>query len=101
MRRRLETSRDDRDLRHYIVEACREMRATGINQGTSGNIGVRVEGGILLTPSGLPYDRMTPDDIVFMDWDGGWTASESTTCASSSASTIAGSSPYVPSWTVT
>ncbi|CAN7402842.1 class II aldolase/adducin family protein [Bosea sp. LjRoot237] len=70
------TNRDDRDLRHSIVMACREMTAAGINQGTSGNISVRVDGGILLTPSGLPYDQMTPEDIVFMAWDGGWTARE-------------------------
>ena len=70
------SSRDDRALRQSIVTACREMTAAGINQGTSGNISVRVEDGILLTPSGLAYDQMTPEDIVFMDWDGGWTARE-------------------------
>ena len=69
-------SRDDRDLRQAIVLACREMADSGINQGTSGNISARVEGGILLTPSGLPYDQMGPDDIVFMDWDTAWTAPE-------------------------
>ena len=68
--------RDDRELREAVVSACREMAERGINQGTSGNIGVRVEGGILLTPSALPYGWMTPDDIVFMDWDGAWTAPE-------------------------
>ncbi|TDR88913.1 class II aldolase/adducin family protein [Enterovirga rhinocerotis] len=69
-------SRDDRGLRQAIVAACREMTAVGLTQGTSGNIGVRVEGGLLLTPSGLAYDTMGADDIVFMDWDGGWTARE-------------------------
>jgi L-fuculose-phosphate aldolase len=62
------------EARQSIVLACREMTALGINQGTSGNISVRTEGGILLTPSGLPYDRMEPDDIVRMGWDGNWTA---------------------------
>ncbi len=60
--------------RAAIVEACREMTALGINQGTSGNISVRTERGILVTPSGLPYDRMRPEDIVSMDWDGRWNA---------------------------
>jgi L-fuculose-phosphate aldolase len=68
------SSRDDRELRQSIVMACREMTAAGINQGTSGNISVRVDDGILLTPSGLAYDQMTPEDIVLMGWDGGWTA---------------------------
>ena len=69
-------NQDDRDLRQSIVDACREMTESGINQGTSCNIGVRVDGVILLTPSGLPYDQMTPEDIVFMDWGGGWKARE-------------------------
>ena len=62
------------DLRESIVSACREMTALGINQGTSGNISVRFCDGMLVTPSGVPYDRMTPEDIVFMDWTGAWKA---------------------------
>ena len=65
----------DVELRQSILDACREMAAQGINQGTSGNISVRTEDGILLTPSGVPYDRMRPEDIVTMKWDGSWTAS--------------------------
>jgi L-fuculose-phosphate aldolase len=53
-----------------MVEACRSMNALGINQGKSGNIGVRVAGGLLVTPSGMAYDAMTPADIVFMREDG-------------------------------
>lgn len=48
------------------------MNASGINQGTSGNVSVRVEGGFLITPSGIPYSTMTPDMIVFMDMEGGY-----------------------------
>jgi len=60
--------------RQAIIDACHEMSAAGINQGTSGNISVRTEDGILLTPSGVPYDGMRPEDIVAMKWDGSWTA---------------------------
>lgn len=56
--------------RRSIADACRRMNALGINQGASGNIGLRVTDGLLLTPSGLPYDEMTPGDIVFMKRDG-------------------------------
>jgi len=70
------TNRDaELELRQSIIDACREMAAQGINQGTSGNISVRTDEGMLLTPSGLPYDRMKPEDIVAMKWDGTWTAS--------------------------
>ena len=69
-------SATDTATRQAIIDACREMSAVGINQGTSGNISVRTEDGILLTPSGVPYDTMQPDDIVAMTWDGAWTAPE-------------------------
>jgi L-fuculose-phosphate aldolase len=59
-------SRQRRDM----VDAARRMNALGINQGTSGNIGVRVKGGLLVTPSGMPYDEIAPADIVFMKADG-------------------------------
>ncbi len=62
------------DTRQAIVEACREMNRSGLNQGTSGNISVREgtgEGpGLLITPSGMPYDRMGAGDIVAMGLDG-------------------------------
>jgi L-fuculose-phosphate aldolase len=57
-------------LRRDIVAACQDMNRRGINQGTSGNISVRVAEGLLITPSGLPYDEMKPADIVPMKKDG-------------------------------
>jgi L-fuculose-phosphate aldolase len=61
---------DDVELRTRMVETCRRMNASGINQGTSGNLSVRTGGGFLITPSSLPYDTMTPADLVEMDFDG-------------------------------
>ncbi len=57
-------------LRETIVAACREMNRSGLNQGTSGNISLRWKDGLLITPTSLPYDQMTPDDIVFLGMDG-------------------------------
>ena len=56
--------------RRDIIAACRQMNVLGINQGRSGNIGLRVKGGLLVTPSGMPYDAQAPADIVFMKADG-------------------------------
>lgn len=61
---------DDADLRRQMVETCRQMNASGINQGTAGNLSARHGDGFLITPSSLPYDRMQPDDLVEMDFDG-------------------------------
>lgn len=56
--------------RRAIIDACLEMNRSGINQGTSGNISVRDGDGILITPTSLPYDSLTPEDIVWMGFDG-------------------------------
>src|SRR6478609_9424171 len=56
----------DRDKRQSIIDACLRMNALGINQGTSGNISVRHGDGLLVTPTSVAYDAMTPDQIVFM-----------------------------------
>jgi len=55
-----------------IIDTCLQMNATGLNQGTSGNVSVRVDGGFLITPSGVEYKKMTPDMVVFMDLEGGY-----------------------------
>jgi len=63
-------TRDETKKRQAIIDACRRMNALGINQGTSGNISVRHGDGLLITPTGVPYESMTPDQIVLMGLDG-------------------------------
>lgn len=59
------------DLRSGMVEICRRMNSTGINQGTAGNLSARIDAGsFLITPTSMPYERMTPEDIVEMGFDG-------------------------------
>ena len=62
--------------RQSIIEACLQMNQLGINQGTSGNISLRHEGGMLVTPTGTPYDAMQPEQIVFMNLDGSFDAKQ-------------------------
>lgn len=57
-------------LRQGIIRTCLDMNRTGLNQGTSGNVSHRLEGGMLITPTSLPYERMKNDDIVEMAFDG-------------------------------
>jgi L-fuculose-phosphate aldolase len=61
-----------KDLRQEVIDTCLAMNASGINQGTSGNVSVRVPEGFLITASGIPYDKMKPAHIVEMDLDGGY-----------------------------
>ena len=52
------------------MPTCREMNRSGLNQGTSGNLSHRFGDGYLITPTSLPYERMTPDDAVLMNFEG-------------------------------
>lgn len=60
----------EQDLRRAIIDACLAMARDGLTQGTSGNISVRWKSGLLITPSGIPYDELAPSDIVFVEMDG-------------------------------
>jgi L-fuculose-phosphate aldolase len=64
------TKADETRLRREMVAICRQMNASGINQGTSGNLSARLGADFLITPSSLPYDRMQPADLMRMSFDG-------------------------------
>ncbi|MFI8234416.1 class II aldolase/adducin family protein [Streptomyces sp. NPDC085900] len=53
-----------------LVATARRTVAEGLVVGTSGNVSVRVGETVLVTPSGVPYDRLTPDDITGVALDG-------------------------------
>ena len=63
-------TRNETDQRQAIIDAYRRMNAFGINQGTSGDISVRHDGGSLITPTSVPSDAMTAGQIVLMTMDG-------------------------------
>jgi L-fuculose-phosphate aldolase len=60
------------ELKKKVIETCLAMNASGINQGTAGNVSVRTDEGFLITGSGIPYARMKPEHVVEMDLDGGY-----------------------------
>jgi L-fuculose-phosphate aldolase len=63
-------TKNDREKRQAIIDACLRMNALGINQGTSGNISLRHGEGMLVTPTSTPYEAMQPEHIVYMHLDG-------------------------------
>src|SRR6056297_1737105 len=69
---RSNTSRDQSmsDMREAIVAAAKRMDAAGFAPNKSGNVSARTDGGMMITPSGLPYARMTPNGLVTMRLDG-------------------------------
>lgn len=60
--------------RRSLVEHARRINGSGINQGKSGNLSARARDGFLITPSGVPYETMQPEDMVLVHWDGGFRA---------------------------
>ncbi|CAH0540441.1 L-fuculose phosphate aldolase [Vibrio marisflavi CECT 7928] len=57
-------------LAQQIIDSCLEMVRLGLNQGASGNASVRFEEGMLITPTGIEYSQMTPEQIVYVDGSG-------------------------------
>jgi L-fuculose-phosphate aldolase len=58
-------------VREEILGYCRESVRCGLYFNTLGNISVRLgSDAILITPSDVRYDEMTPDDMVVVDMDG-------------------------------
>jgi L-fuculose-phosphate aldolase len=56
--------------REAIISTARRLNPSGLNQGTSGNLSHRVDDGFLVTPTGMEYDALRPEDIVLMRFDG-------------------------------
>ena len=68
----IETPFDMTDHRNQLYAAVMEMERRGLVAGSSGNASLRltpVDGSerYLVTPAGLPYEQMTPDDLVEVD----------------------------------
>jgi len=60
------------ELRDQLVRFARQMITTGLVRGTSGNLSTREPGAdtCLITPSGVDYDTMKPEDAVLVDLSG-------------------------------
>lgn len=57
-------------LRQELIHTALAMNASDVNQGTSGNLSVRFDNGMLITPSGVEYAGLTSSDIISMDLEG-------------------------------
>jgi L-fuculose-phosphate aldolase len=57
-------------LRDDLVGTAKRMSSLGLTPGMSGNVSVRTSQGMLVTPSGMPYGDLVPDDCVDVKHDG-------------------------------
>jgi ribulose-5-phosphate 4-epimerase/fuculose-1-phosphate aldolase len=54
-----------------VLDAAKGMLERGLVSGTAGNVSGRIdENRVCLTPSSVPYETMTLDDLVITDLDG-------------------------------
>lgn len=67
---------DEKKLRQALVIEGVKLGACGLSQGTSGNLSARCGEGFLITPSGTPYEEITPERLVFVDAHGQWPAGQ-------------------------
>lgn len=63
---------DEQTLRKDIVTQGARLATSDLTQGTSGNLSARCGAGFLVTPSGMPYEGLSPDDVVLVGMDGGY-----------------------------
>ncbi len=58
------------DPRSELIATARAMQPAGLNRGTSGNVSVRHGAGFYITPTGMPYESLSADDIPLLALDG-------------------------------
>jgi L-fuculose-phosphate aldolase len=63
----------DEKLRKAVIAACRALARRRLTYGTSGNISVRRDQQhFFVSPTGMAYNALEPDDVPLMDLDGRW-----------------------------
>ena len=63
--------KDSKELRQEVIDTCLWLKSQGLVFATWGNVSVRLDdGNILITPSKVNYDTMTPEDLVVLTPDG-------------------------------
>lgn len=61
---------NEKQLREEIVSVAQAIDKAGFCPSKSGNVSARNGDGLLITPSGLPYARMQPQDLIHLALDG-------------------------------
>lgn len=56
--------------RQQVVEACQFLSRSGLVVGTAGNVSIRVDDLVVISPSGVDYEAMSPRDVGIHDLSG-------------------------------
>jgi L-fuculose-phosphate aldolase len=58
------------DEREQVVRAARRLLDDGLVVGTAGNVSLRADETIVITPSGIAYDELSADQVCLVGTDG-------------------------------
>lgn len=58
------------EARAELAEYSKRLIPDGLATGTAGNLSVRVDDRIVVTPSGVPYSKLRPESMCVLDLDG-------------------------------
>lgn len=61
---------DETEARRALVDTCRMLYDRGLTVSAGGNMSVRTNDGVLITPSGRNKGLLAPDDLVKVSMDG-------------------------------
>lgn len=60
----------EKALRTAVVATAQAVSRSGLSPGKTGNVSCRWGDGMLITPTAVPYEAMTPEDVVRVAGDG-------------------------------
>ncbi len=66
-------------LKQAVIDYAIKLNSSGLSAGKSGNVSVRCDEGMLITPTGMDYHDLSVEDIVLLKLDG--SLAESTSSA--------------------
>jgi L-fuculose-phosphate aldolase len=62
---------DDTALRREVIDTALALAPADLGVNRSGNVSARLGKGFLVTPTGVAYDALQPDDLALVPLDGG------------------------------
>ncbi len=61
---------NEQHLRQQLIDYALTLNSSGLSIGKSGNLSVRYQQGFLITPTGIDYQQLSTEDIVWLDQTG-------------------------------
>jgi len=63
---------NETEQRQLLVEQYQKLASLGLTEQSSGNISIRTDKGMLISPSGISADTITPSSVVLVNPEGDW-----------------------------